>query len=84
MDEPTTVTVYTREDCHLCDDAIAAVRRASDDAARPVDVDVVDVDADDDLRERYGDRVPYVLVDGTPKFKFEVDEAALQEMIEAA
>jgi len=84
MSEATTVTVYTREDCHLCDDAIAAVRRASDAAERAVDVDVVDVDEDAELAERYGDRVPYVLVDGTPKFKFEVDERALVDMIEAA
>jgi glutaredoxin len=84
MSEATTVTVYTREDCHLCDDAIAAVRRASDAAGRPVDVDVVDVDEDAELAERYGDRVPYVLVDGTPKFKFEVDERAVVDEIEAA
>lgn len=76
-----TVTVYTREECHLCEEAIATIRRVADDVATDVEVELVDVDEDPDLREQYGERVPYVLVDGNPAFKYRVDEAALRSKL---
>ena len=81
--EAVTVTVYSREECHLCEDAIETVRRVAADVARPVDVETVDVDADPDLREKYGERVPYVLVDDRPAFKFRVDAAELRDRLDA-
>jgi len=78
MSDGRTATVLTREDCHLCEDAIATVRAVAGSVSTPVDVRVVDIDADERLRERYGDRVPYVLVDGRPAFKFRVDETELR------
>jgi hypothetical protein len=54
------------------------------DTAIPVDVELVDVDTDDSLREQYGDRVPYVYVDSRPAFKFEVDPDKLREKLAAA
>jgi glutaredoxin len=77
----TTVTVYTRENCHLCAEALSTVRSVAESASRTVAIDVVDVDERADLREEYGDRVPYVLVDGTPKFKYRVDKAELREAL---
>jgi glutaredoxin len=75
------VTVYTRADCHLCDDAVETIRRVADDEGVTLDLDLVDVDTDPDLREAYGERVPYVLVDGQPAFKYHVDEARLREKL---
>ncbi|WP_251342663.1 glutaredoxin family protein [Haloplanus halophilus] len=79
--ETATVTVYTRADCHLCAEAIETVERVAASLGRPVDIDVVDVDTDPDLRERYGDRVPYVTVDGRPRFKYRVDADDLREIL---
>ncbi|GGL29179.1 thioredoxin family protein [Halarchaeum grantii] len=76
------VTVYTRDDCHLCEDVLTTVGRVGDD--HDLDVAVVDVDDDPELREAYGERVPYVFVDGTPKFKYRVSEDALRDAIERA
>lgn len=78
MGRERTVIVYTREGCHLCDDAIKTVRRVADSIRREVSLDVIDVDTDSELRERYGERVPYVLVDGRPRFKYRVDEDELR------
>jgi glutaredoxin len=78
-----SITVYTREDCHLCEDAIATIRRVADETGVPVALDLVDVDTDPDLREEYGERVPYVLVDGRPAFKYHVDEERLREKLRA-
>ena len=54
--------VYAREHCHLCADMIAALGELQ--ARHPFHLDVIDVDSDDDLRTRYGVRVP-VLVAGS-------------------
>ncbi|ACV49377.1 glutaredoxin family protein [Halomicrobium mukohataei] len=78
----TTVTVYTREECHLCDDALRTIRTVAESVARSVDIEVVDVD-EASLREEYGDRVPYVLVDDRPAFKFRVDERELRQKLVA-
>lgn len=75
------VTVYTREGCHLCHDAIETVERVAAAVDRPVTVETVDVDDDPDLRERYGERVPYVTVDGHPRFKYRVDADDLRSYL---
>ena len=54
--------VYAREHCHLCADMIAALGELQ--ARHPFRLEVIDVDSDDDLRMRYGVRVP-VLVAGS-------------------
>ena len=51
--------VYTRQRCHLCDDALAVVRSVVGD-----DLEAIDVDTDPALVSRYGEEVPAVLVDG--------------------
>lgn len=76
----TTVTVLTREDCHLCSEAIRTVASVADSTSG-VEVRVIDVD-EAGLAEEYGDRVPYVLLDGRPAFKYRVDERALRRKIE--
>jgi glutaredoxin len=75
------VTVYTRENCHLCEEAIGTIERVADEAGVDVALDLVDVDTDEQLRETYGERVPYVLIDGRPAFKFRVDEARLRRKL---
>ncbi len=77
-----TVTVYTREGCHLCEEAIDTIRRVADSSRKAISLDVVDVDANPELRAEYGDRVPYVLVDGRPRFKYRVDEAELETLLD--
>ncbi|MFB6160648.1 MAG: glutaredoxin family protein [Haloferacaceae archaeon] len=79
----TTVTVYSRTDCHLCSEALETVRAVAADVSADVAVEVVDVDDDPALRERYGDRVPYVLVDGAPAYKFRVDADDLRDRLRA-
>ena len=77
-----SVTVYTREDCHLCEEAVETIERVADGEGVAVALDLVDVDTDPDLREEYGERVPYVFVDGSPAFKYYVDERQLREKLQ--
>ena len=79
--DPVPVTIYTREDCDLCVVARETVERVAADLAVEVHLELVDVDEDPELREAYGERVPYVFVDGSPAFKYRVAERELREKL---
>jgi len=84
IDGAVPVTIYTREDCSLCVVAHETVERVADDLGVTVDVDLIDVDTDPELVSEYGERVPYVLIDGHPAFKYEVEERELRLKLLAA
>ena len=70
-----TVTLYTRRDCCLCDEArkvLDSVRRVEDFA-----LEVVDVDQTPELARKYGLEVPVVTIDGRKAFKYRVDPKGL-------
>ncbi|SNZ05092.1 Glutaredoxin [Natronoarchaeum philippinense] len=81
MSDPVPITVYTRENCHLCDDAVDTLTRIAESEGVDIEIEEVDVDDDPELREKYGERVPYVLVDGSPKFKYRVDPAKARSVL---
>jgi glutaredoxin len=66
----STVTLYTRLGCHLCEEAERVLR--VEQAAAGFHLELVDVDRDPELVRRYGVRVPVVAVDGRDLFEYEV------------
>jgi glutaredoxin len=74
-----TVTLYTKPDCSLCDEAHAAIERVRGEPA--FELWVVDISRDPALSSEYGERVPVVLVDGEPAFELWVDEDELRRRI---
>jgi thiol-disulfide isomerase/thioredoxin len=56
-----TLTVLSRTYCHLCEDMIAALEQFQ--GRYSFEIDVVDVDSNPRLEEKWGDKVP-VLLDG--------------------
>jgi glutaredoxin len=75
----TTVTLYGRPGCHLCDDARDALRRVR--LTVPFQIEEIDITADDILHARYLERIPVIAVDGEEVFDYFVDEDALQRRI---
>ena len=71
-----TITLYGRPDCHLCDEARAALERVR--ATHPFRLVDVDIEADDELFKRYLERIPVVVLDGEELFEFFVDEQRLR------
>jgi glutaredoxin len=67
-----SVTVVSRDGCHLCEVAEAEVARIC--AELGVDWAVTDVDADTELRAEYGDRVPVILIDGAEHGYWRLEE----------
>jgi len=72
-----TVIVYTRRGCHLCDDAIALLRRHGQEPQ------LVDIDADPALVARYNACVPVVEMDGKERFRGRINEILLTRLLSA-
>ena len=72
--EPTPegdVVLYGRAGCHLCDQAMTMLGRLREDTGE--NFVEVDIGADDALRERYGELVPVVTVDGVQQGYWRID-----------
>jgi len=62
----------------LCDDAHALLRRYG------FEVTPVDIDADPQLRDRYNECVPVVVLDGRERFRGQVSEVLLRRLVDAS
>ena len=78
----STVTLYSRPGCHLCDDARVVLKRLR--ARFPFTLEEVDITLDDALHRRYLERIPVIALDGEELFDFFVDEPALTERLRDA
>jgi len=74
------VTMYSRRQCGLCDKARAAIQEGRH---RGVEFEFHErfIDGDPALEDRYGMRVPVVLVDGREEFEYEVDPGRLRALL---
>jgi glutaredoxin len=75
-----TLVVYSRNDCHLCDDAKAVLSEYLEYLPQLQDVDI---DSDPELQHRFGETIPVVELDGEVRFRGTVDEILLRRLIEA-
>jgi Glutaredoxin-like domain (DUF836) len=56
------VQLYTRPGCHLCEQAEADLTRLR--ARQPHTLELIDITADAELVQRYGERIPVLVVHG--------------------
>ncbi len=73
---PREITVYTRDGCHLCHDALAIVDAVAVECGATVVA--IDIDGDPELQHRWSDQVPVVLVEGQVIAVWRVDRQHLQ------
>ena len=66
-----TVQLYYRDGCHLCEEMAAVLYRGWPQMLD--DVAWIDVDRDPALAERYGLRIPVLVVDGTEICHYQPD-----------
>lgn len=74
--EPPEVILYTRRGCCLCDDAEAVL------AQHGLHPQLVDIDANSELREQFTNCVPVVQIDGKIRFRGRVNEVLLKRLLE--
>jgi len=78
------LTVLGRPGCHLCDDALAVLRRLlSEQAFADVRLEQVDIESDEALLAAYLERIPVIVLDGEELYDFFVDEADLRARLAA-
>ena len=73
------LTLLSRGYCHLCEDMLAVI-----DAVRAESVfelEILDVDADEDLERRYGEDVPVLLDHGSEVAKHRLDADVLRRYL---
>jgi glutaredoxin len=79
-----TITFFTRESCHLCDEALEALDRVR--ARYPFELRVVDLDRQATAAQRsaYDWEVPVVELDGRTIMKYRIDEPRLERLLSLA
>lgn len=82
MNIPVQVTILSRKDCHLCDVICRIAMHLQ--AELSITTKKVDVESDRALTERYGSRVPVVLIDEVEQFAGKVTEGELRRAIKKA
>ena len=75
----TKVTIYSRQNCHLCEVAKEVVDSARSEAE--FEVEVVFIDGDAELEKLYGEEVPVTLINGRRHDYFKVDRTRFIEAV---
>ncbi len=76
---PVRLTLYTKAECSLCEEMVAAV--AAVGAEMPLQVTALDIAGDPELLRRFGQEVPVLFVDGRKAFKYRVTVGSLRRRI---
>jgi glutaredoxin len=69
------LTIYSKKDCHLCDEAKSILRKY------PVELEEIDIEGDAQLLEKYREEIPVIFLDGRKLFKYRVDEKILRRAL---
>ncbi len=76
------VTLYSKSECGLCDQAEEMLRRLGKTLL--LEIEIVDIESDPALYERYWARVPVVVAVGEEVAAAPLDEELLQKALSAA
>jgi len=77
----TAVIVYSRQGCHLCEEAMDAIVALSS-AGFHFELREVDIESDEALLRSYLELIPVVEVDGEVVSELRLDEAALRARLD--
>jgi len=75
----TQVVIYSRVNCHLCQDVEKIVREVLVEI--PFDLEVIYIDGVQELERLYGEEVPVTLINGAKHDYFRVDKKRFSEAI---
>ncbi len=73
------VTLYGRPGCHLCDDAEGELRRLAPELG--FELELVNIEADDELHRRYLYEIPVVTLDGAEVAKAPIRGNVLEDRL---
>ena len=73
------VIVYSRPGCHLCDDALEAIRASGCDNA--FTLEEVNIESSRDLLLKYQFDIPVITINNVEAFRHRVDTAKFKELL---
>ena len=76
---PVTLTLYTRKNCHLCEDMYRQLQELQGDY--DFEIDLRDVDAHSDWTSAYSDKVPLLLAGSDEICRYFLDLEALKHRV---
>jgi len=76
----TKVTIYSRQGCHLCDDALNTLESMRDELN--FEIDVINIDINPELIKLYSDQVPVIQIDGEHHDFYKVDPVRFRSSLE--
>jgi glutaredoxin len=62
------MVLYSRLDCCLCDEMKTVIRQVAERTA--VNFEEIDIDSSADLKQKYGQEVPVLFINGRKAFKY--------------
>ena len=62
------LVLYSRVDCCLCDEMKTLIQQVAE--RTPLDLEEIDIDSSADLRQKYGEEVPVLFINGRKAFKY--------------
>lgn len=79
MPDPVHIEIYSRPQCHLCDDAKEVIERVR--TRYGFTLRVINIEEDPQLEAAYGTQIPVIFINGSKAFKYRVDEAELEKKV---
>ena len=76
----TTITIYSRHGCHLCDDAQSTLESLQKELN--FEIEVINIDEDAELIKLYSDQVPVIHIDGIHHDFYKVDPTRFRSSLE--
>ena len=76
----TKITIYSRNGCHLCDDAFNTLESMREELN--FEIDVIDIDQNAELVKLYSDQVPVIHIDGEHHDFYKVDPVRFRSSLE--
>jgi glutaredoxin len=73
------IRVYSKPECHLCDEAKETIERVV--KWLHIEVEVIDIEEDPELLNEYRNDIPVIFLDDRKIFKHRVDEEKLKRIL---
>jgi glutaredoxin len=73
------VVLYTRQGCHLCEEALALLHRYA--KTYQLLIEEIDIDGDPRLAAEYGEKVPVIVINGRPRLWGRPNEVLLRRLL---
>ena len=76
-----TVVLYSRPDCHLCEEARSEILSLRDQGLS-FELQEIDIEGDDELHRRFLERIPVLIVDDRIVSELVLDRDALRSRLD--